>query len=71
MVEIFRNVIRIELQPLPCPYDIKIMWAKCDMIATVCYQRFGAKLKRGTFAATFLLACIAALEMEGVRLEDI
>ena len=30
-----------------------------------------AKLKRGTFAATFLLACIAALEMEGVRLEDI
>jgi hypothetical protein len=30
-----------------------------------------AKLKRGTFAATFLLACVAALEMDGVRLEDI
>jgi hypothetical protein len=30
-----------------------------------------AKLKRGTFAATFLLACVAALEMEGIRLEDI
>jgi hypothetical protein len=30
-----------------------------------------AKLKRGTFAATFLLACIAALEMDGIRLEDI
>jgi hypothetical protein len=30
-----------------------------------------AKLKRGTFAATFLLACLAALEMEGMRLEDI
>jgi hypothetical protein len=30
-----------------------------------------AKLKRGTFAATFLLACIAALEMEGIRLEDL
>lgn len=29
------------------------------------------KLKRGTFAATFLLAALAALEMEGVRLEDI
>ena len=29
------------------------------------------KLKRGTFAATFLLACLAALEMEGLRLEDI
>jgi hypothetical protein len=29
-----------------------------------------AKLRRGTFAATFLLATLAALEMEGVRLED-
>ena len=29
------------------------------------------KLLRGTFAATFLLASPAALEMEGVRLEDI
>ena len=29
------------------------------------------KLKRGTFAAAWLLACIAALELEGVRLEDI
>lgn len=30
-----------------------------------------AKLKRGTFSATFLLACIAALELEGVLLEEI
>ena len=29
------------------------------------------KLKRGTFAATWLLACLAALELEGVRLEEI
>jgi hypothetical protein len=29
------------------------------------------KLKRGTFAATWFLACLAALELEGVRLEDI
>jgi len=29
------------------------------------------KLARGTFAATFFLACLAALEMDGVRLEDI
>jgi virulence-associated protein VapD len=29
------------------------------------------KLKRGTFAATFFLACLAALELDGVRLEDI
>lgn len=30
-----------------------------------------AKLKRGTFAATFLLAVLAALELDGVRLEDL
>jgi hypothetical protein len=30
-----------------------------------------AKLKRGTFAATFFLAVVAALEIEGIRLEDI
>lgn len=30
-----------------------------------------AKLKRGTFAATFLLACIAALGLTGIDLEDI
>jgi hypothetical protein len=29
------------------------------------------KLKRGTFSAIFLLAALAALEAEGVRLEDI
>jgi 2-hydroxychromene-2-carboxylate isomerase len=30
-----------------------------------------AKLRRGTFTATFLLATLAALELEGVRLEDL
>jgi hypothetical protein len=30
-----------------------------------------AKLKRGTFSAVFLLACLAAPEAEGVGLEDI
>jgi hypothetical protein len=29
------------------------------------------KLSRGTIAATFLLAALAALEMEGLRLEDL
>ena len=29
------------------------------------------KLARGTFAATFLLATLAALELEGIRLEDL
>jgi hypothetical protein len=30
-----------------------------------------SKLKRGTFRATFLLVCLAALELDGVRLDDI
>jgi hypothetical protein len=30
-----------------------------------------SKLARGTFAATFLIATLAALEMDGVRLENL
>jgi hypothetical protein len=30
-----------------------------------------AKLKRGSFPATFFLACLAALELDGVALEEI
>ena len=37
----------------------------------VCDSIIKAKLRRGTFAATFLLATLAALEMDGVRLEDL
>jgi hypothetical protein len=29
------------------------------------------KLARGTFAATFFVACLAALELDGIRLEDL
>ena len=29
------------------------------------------KLKRGTFPATWFLACLAALELDGVALEEI
>lgn len=29
------------------------------------------KLKRGTFSATFLLACLAALELEGFQLAEL
>ncbi len=30
-----------------------------------------SKLSRGTFSATFLLACLAALGLQGVSLEDL
>jgi hypothetical protein len=32
---------------------------------------FTMKLNRAAFSASFLLACLAALELEGVRLEDL
>jgi mRNA interferase MazF len=33
-------VVRLHLsQPLPSPYENEIMWAKCDMIATVSFDR--------------------------------
>ncbi|MBT3070293.1 type II toxin-antitoxin system PemK/MazF family toxin [Rhodomicrobium sp. Az07] len=33
-------VVKIELeQPLPAPFDFPICWAKCDMIATVAFER--------------------------------
>ena len=30
-----------------------------------------SKLARGTFSATFLLACLAVLEIEGIQLADL
>jgi hypothetical protein len=30
-----------------------------------------SKMARGTFSATFLMACLAVLRREGIRLEDI
>ncbi len=35
------------------------------------YYGANMKLKRGAFSATFFLACLAALELEGVVLEEI
>ena len=32
---------------------------------------FTMKLQRGAFSATFLLACLAALELEGLKLEEL
>jgi uncharacterized protein YifN (PemK superfamily) len=33
-------VVKLKLDPaLPPPFDFEVVWAKCDMIATVCFQR--------------------------------
>jgi hypothetical protein len=41
------------------------------MTAAETRASLSAKLKRETFAATFMLACLMALELEGISLEDI
>jgi hypothetical protein len=40
-------------------------------VQAVTQDSIKAKLKRGTFPATFLLACLAALELSGISLEDV
>lgn len=33
-------IVRIELsEPLPSPYSHPVMWAKCDMVSTVSFER--------------------------------
>jgi len=35
-----KYVVKIELsETLPPPFDAPVMWAKCDMLATVCFER--------------------------------
>lgn len=33
-------IVRLEItEPLPEPFDYRVMWAKCDMMATVSFER--------------------------------
>jgi mRNA interferase MazF len=32
-------VVQLEIKPLPAPYSETTVWAKCDMIATVGFER--------------------------------
>jgi hypothetical protein len=52
-------------------YEELAEWLKKHGLKTETRDSIAAKLKRGTFAATFLFAALAALELEGVRLEDV
>ena len=65
-----RKFIKAELKRADVTYEELAMRLKAHGLNET-RDSIAAKLKRGTFAATFLLGCLAALEMEGVRLEDI
>jgi len=63
--------IKAELKRAKMTYAELALRLKEHGLATETEASVKAKLKRGTFAATFLLATLAALELGGVRLEDL
>ena len=63
--------LKAELKRADVTYEELAKRLKKHGLPTETEDSIKSKLKRGTFAATFLLACLAALELEGVRLEDI
>lgn len=62
--------LKAELKRAGVTYDELARRLK-DHGVTETRNSIASKLKRGTFAATFFLACLAALEMKGVSLADI
>ena len=63
--------LKAELKRADMTYDTLAEKLKKHGFSNETQDSIKSKLKRGTFAATFLLACLAALELEGIRLEDI
>jgi hypothetical protein len=63
--------LKAELKRADVTYDELGKRLKKHGLPDETMHSIAAKLKRGTFPATFLIASLAALELEGVRLEDI
>lgn len=63
--------LKAELKRADMTYDALAEKLKKHGFPNETQDSIKSKLKRGTFAATFLLASLAALELEGIRLEDI
>lgn len=63
--------LKAELKRANVTYDELAKRLKKHGLPDETQDSIKAKLKRGTFPATFLLACLAALELNGVALEEI
>ena len=63
--------VKAELKRAGLTYSDLATKLKAHGLSSETEASIKAKLRRGTFAATFLLATLAALEMEGMRLEDL
>jgi hypothetical protein len=62
--------LKAELKRADVTYDELVKRLK-DHGVTETRDSIASKLKRGTFAATFFLACLAAIGRENVSLQDI
>jgi ribose 1,5-bisphosphokinase PhnN len=65
-----RRFIKAELKRADVTYEVLAERLK-EHGLTETKASIANKLSRGTVGATFLLATLAALEMEGLRLEDL
>ena len=71
IAERVRTYLKAELKKADVTYEELAKRLKRHGLPGETVDSIKAKLKRGTFAASFMLACLAALEMEGFRLEDL
>jgi uncharacterized protein YifN (PemK superfamily) len=56
--------------PLPSPFDAPVMWAKCDMIATVAYSRldrFRAGRKPGSTVRFYVSGKVDQGQLNAIR----
>ncbi len=63
--------LKAELKRANVTYDELAQRLKKHGLSDETEDSIKAKLKRGTFSATFFLASVAALELSAVKLEDI
>lgn len=62
--------LKVELKRADVTYE-KLAKRLRDYGLSETRNSVAAKLKRGKFAAAFLLACLAALQLDGLKLENI
>jgi hypothetical protein len=65
------NFLKAELEKADVTYTELAKRLKKHGFPNETEDSIKAKLKRGTFAATFMLACIAAMELTSINLEDL
>ena len=65
-----KRYLKAEMKKADVGYrELAVLLKKHGLIETE--ASIANKLSRGTFAATFFLAALVALEVQGIRLEDI